>query len=82
MGSFAVGALWLLCLAAAWVVSRVVPGLEHVHLQQRPALLYSVGLLLLGAQLMSFGFLAELFIAYHAPDRRGYSIRERTPPRQ
>ncbi|NLF06872.1 MAG: glycosyltransferase family 2 protein [Pirellulaceae bacterium] len=82
LGSFAVGALWLLCLAAAWVVSRVVPGLEHVYLQQRPALLYSVGLLLLGAQLMSFGFLAELFIAYHAPDRRGYSIRERTPPRQ
>ena len=33
-----------------------------------------MGLLLLGGQLMSIGFLAELFIAYHAPDSRGYSI--------
>jgi hypothetical protein len=32
--------------------------------------------------LMSIGFLAELFIAYHTPDRRGYSLCERTPPKK
>ncbi|MBN1394153.1 MAG: glycosyltransferase family 2 protein [Pirellulales bacterium] len=79
--SFVVGALWLLYFAVVWVVSRVDAfGMDPVHLKQRPALLYSVGLLLLGGQLMSIGFLAELFIAYQAPSNRGYSIRERTPP--
>ena len=49
-------------------------------LHEKPAVIYSLGLLLLGGQLMSIGFLAELFIAYHAPESRGYSISERTPP--
>ena len=46
--------------------------------REGPAVIYSLGLLLLGGQLMSIGFLAELFIAYHAPESRGYSISERT----
>ena len=54
--------------------------MEPVHLHERPAMFYSLGLLLLGGQLMSIGFLAELFIAYHAPETRGYSISERTTP--
>ena len=83
LGSFTLGALWLAYLTALWIISRVeMFGMDPVHLQQRPAVLYSIGLMLLGSQLMSVGFLAELFIAYQAPDRRGYSIRERTPPIQ
>ena len=54
--------------------------MEPVQLHQWPALIYAIGLLLLGGQLMSIGFLAELFIAYHAPDTHGYSISERTTP--
>ncbi len=80
LASFAVGALGLLWLAGQWAVSRMVSGLEPIHLHQRPALLYAMGLLLLGGQLMSIGFLAELFIAYHSPDTHGYSISERTSP--
>jgi hypothetical protein len=53
--------------------------METVHLHERPALIYSLGLMLLGGQLMSIGFLAELFISYHVPDTHGYSISERTP---
>jgi hypothetical protein len=49
----------------------------HLH-EHFPAVLYSVALLLLGGQLMSVGFLAELFIAYHDPDIKAYSIAERT----
>lgn len=81
LGSFVLGALGLLGLAVGWVVSRMdVFGLEPIHLHERPAVLYSIGLLLLGGQLMSIGFLAELFIAYHASEHRGYSIWQRTPP--
>ncbi len=65
-------------LAAVWTITRLVPGLEPIHLHQRPALLYAVGLLLLGGQLMSIGFLAELFIAYSDPDIKAYSIVECT----
>ena len=78
LGSFVLGVLGLLWLAGQWAFSRLAPGLEPVHLHQRPALIYAVGLMLLGGQLMSIGFLAELFIAYHASDTCGYSISERT----
>ena len=40
--------------------------------------IYSVGLLLLGGQLMSIGFLGELIIAYHGHDDQTYSVAERT----
>jgi hypothetical protein len=35
--------------------------------------------LLLGAQMMSIGFLAELIIAYQSRDADSYSIAEKTP---
>jgi dolichol-phosphate mannosyltransferase len=78
--SFSLGAIWLIFLAVLWVVSRLGIGLEKVNLHERISPIYSLALLLLGGQLMSIGFLAELFIAYHAPESRGYSISERTPP--
>ena len=57
------------------------PACSPITLHEKPALLYSMGLLLLGGQLMSIGFLAELFIAYHAPDTpTAYSISDRTAP--
>lgn len=76
--SFLLGGLGLVYLAGYWVVSRLWPELGLLPLHQRPALLYALGLLLLGGQLMSIGFLAELFIAYHSPRHAHYSIRERT----
>jgi hypothetical protein len=55
----------------------MIDGLEPVHLHQRPAVIYSVALMLLGGQFMSIGFLAELLIAYHDPVIRSYSISDR-----
>ena len=52
--------------------------MEPILLHEKPSMIYSLGLMLLGGQLMSIGFLAELFIAYHSPDLRSYSISERT----
>jgi glycosyltransferase involved in cell wall biosynthesis len=82
LASFVLGALGMIVLACWWVISRIVPGMEPVLLHQKPSVIYSMGLMLLGGQLMSIGFLAELFIAYQAPDRRGYSICERTPSKK
>jgi dolichol-phosphate mannosyltransferase len=76
--SFVLGALGLLYLAVYWLRLWWWPDPDLPPLHQRPALLYSIGLLLLGGQLMSIGFLAELFIAYHEHDGRTYSISERT----
>ena len=75
--SFVTGALICLYLTAYWIISRLVPGMEAMHLSGRPLLLYSVALLLLGGQFMSIGFLAELFVAYHSPRIKTYSISER-----
>jgi glycosyltransferase involved in cell wall biosynthesis len=50
----------------------------YFHLYQHfPAVIYSLALLLLGVQLMSMGFVAELLIAYRDPDVKPYSIAER-----
>jgi glycosyltransferase involved in cell wall biosynthesis len=82
LASFLLGTLGLAYYAALWIVSRIGVGIAEINLHEKPAVIYLLGLLLLGGQLMSIGFLAELFIAYHAPDQRSYSISERTPPKQ
>lgn len=76
--SFFLGGAGMLYLAIYWLVAQWAPQLHLLPLHQRPAVIYSVGLLLLGAQLMSIGFLAELIIAYHRHDAKTYSISART----
>lgn len=78
--SFLIGAAWLLYLTGYWVVAQLWPELGLLPLHERPAVIYSVGLLLLGGQLMSVGFLAELFIAYQSDRRHNYSVARATPP--
>ena len=80
LASFLSGAIVLTWLAGCWVLSRLVPGWEIVHLHQRPAVIYSMGLLLMGGQLMSIGFLGELIIAYQRHDTPTYSVAERVGP--
>ncbi len=80
LASFALGAIGMTALACWWVISRIPGfGFDPILLHEKPSVIYSMGLMLLGGQLMSIGFLAELFIAYQAPDRRAYSICQRTP---
>ena len=43
--------------------------------------MYAVAALLLGAQMISLGFLAEMITAYLGKDQESYSVRERTPER-
>jgi dolichol-phosphate mannosyltransferase len=78
--SFLLGSLGLLYLAVTWLVNVVAPD-SFLPLHQRPLLIYSAAALLLGAQMMSIGFLAELIIAYQSRDSDSYSVAERTPDR-
>src|SRR5262249_53301982 len=72
------GSVGLFYLALTWVVNWVSPD-SFLPLHQRPLLIYSAAALLLGAQMMSIGCLAELIIAYQSRDSDSYSIAERTP---
>jgi dolichol-phosphate mannosyltransferase len=75
---FAVGGIGLTMLSGWWVISRLSERVEDIHLHSRAVFFYCLGGLLLGAQLMSIGFLAELITAYHGRDRDTYSIAEET----
>jgi glycosyltransferase involved in cell wall biosynthesis len=75
--SFLAGNLGLLYLTVTWLINFWAPG-SFLPLHQRPLLIYSVAALLLGAQMMSIGFLAELITAYQSREMDSYSIAEQT----
>lgn len=75
--SFLVGFLGLFYLAIYWIVDKLAPGLQLEDLHNRPAMIYSMGALLLGAQFISIGFLAELFTAYYGRNAATYSVKSR-----
>ena len=73
------GALGILYLIVTWLINVAYPGtFEPLH--RRPLLVICVGLVLLGAQMMSIGFLAELILAYQGRDEDSFSIAEKTEP--
>jgi dolichol-phosphate mannosyltransferase len=79
--SFLLGGLGMLYLAGYWIAAQLNPDWNLMPLHERPAVLYSLGALLLGGQFMSIGFLAELITAYQLRDADTYSIAERAGQR-
>ena len=78
--AFALGAAGMTYLAGYWLLRQFTAlGADWIPLHQRPLTLYSLGALLLGAQLISLGFLAELITAYQGRSSSFYSIKQRTP---
>jgi len=75
--SFFIGSIGLFYLAIYWVVDKIFPEWQLEDLHNRPAVIYSMGALLLGAQLISMGFLAELITAYYGRNIHQYSIKDR-----
>lgn len=75
--SFMAGGAGLVYLAIYWALNRAFPDWNLLPLHQRPAVIYSMGLLLLGSQMMSVGFLAELFTAYTVRERDTFSVKQR-----
>lgn len=75
--SFTLGLLGLIYLAGYWVVDKAMPDWKLEDLHNRPAMMYSMGALLLGAQFISMGFLAELLTSYLGRDVKTYSVKAR-----
>ncbi len=76
--SFVLGNLGFLYLLITWIVNYWSPDtFDPVHRRALP--MFSLAALVVGAQMMSIGFLAELIIAYQSGDQLPYSISERTP---
>jgi dolichol-phosphate mannosyltransferase len=71
------GVLGLGYLAVYWGFAQLHPDWHLTPLHDRPLLLYSLGSLLFGGQLMSIGFVAELVTAHLSRDMQAYSIAEK-----
>ena len=77
LGSMMLGLLGLGYLSIIWILTNVFSaGFDPIG--SRPLLAYSVAAVLLGAQALSLGLLAELFIAYIGRESDSYSVAERT----
>ncbi len=70
-----IGLCWLTCL---WALSRLSESWPDVHLHERAIFYYCIVALLLGAQLLSVGFIAELITAQNRPHTRPYSLERIT----
>lgn len=81
LGCFALGLLGLGWLSVLWVLMNIVCLVEVAAIGSRPLLFYSLGALLLGAQAISLGLLAELIVAYTGREQDTFSVREELSPR-
>jgi glycosyltransferase involved in cell wall biosynthesis len=75
---FFLGGLGMSILTVIRIIS-FIPwfGMAEVHLHERALFYYCLASLILGAQFVTIGFLAELMTAYHRPNMKVYSIAER-----
>jgi glycosyltransferase involved in cell wall biosynthesis len=77
--AFAIGGIGLAALTLLWGVSRAgVFEMDPVHLHERAVFYYSIVSILLGAQLTSIGFLAEMIASNSAREHSLFSVSERT----
>ena len=75
LASFSFGAIGMVIMAIYWIF-RMLMFPDWTPLHQRPIVIYSLGALVLGTQLLSMGFLAELIVAKGQAREEPYSISE------
>lgn len=75
--SFAIGFISLFYLAVVWVFARLYPDWNLTPLHQRPLVIYSLGALLFGGQLISTGIVAEMLAALQSRQQSTFSVRDR-----
>lgn len=78
--SLSAGGVGLSYLTSMWCVSRLVEGMEIVHLHEKAFFYYCILAILLGTQLLAAGLLAELITAMMRPNVLTYSIEQRVGP--
>lgn len=77
---FSVGALGLIYLTVAWIVTRLFDGLDPVHLHEKAFFYYCIVAVLLGAQWLAAGLLAELITSIARRQVPPASIAQTTEP--
>ena len=75
---FALGGLGMFYLSVMWVLSRLIDSLKVVHLHEKAIFYYCILAVLLGAQFLLAGLLAELIVSVSRDSSRPFSISERT----
>ena len=75
LASFSIGLIGMFWMGIYWIL-RMTMFADWTPLHQRPVVLYSLGALLLGAQLLCIGFLAELITSRNQRIEEPYSIAE------
>lgn len=74
--TFGAGCLGLFYLACRWVISRVAPGMDPIHLHETAAIFYALALCLTGAQFLAVALLGAMVAA--SRERPSYVIADRT----
>jgi glycosyltransferase involved in cell wall biosynthesis len=74
--SFCLGMFGMIYLAITWVIRYFNPDSSLEPLHSRALLPYSLGALLLGAQFLCMGILAEMITANQTKDEDAYSIKD------
>ncbi len=77
LGSFLCGSAGLTILSAMWVITRITP-LDDLDLHKKALFYFCIVGVLLGIQLVTMGFLAELITAQNRPGDKPYSISAKT----
>lgn len=80
--AFLVGLCLLGYLAVMWCASRLITGMEPVHLHQTAALYYALGSFLIGGQFLSIGLLGEMITAFLVRKADMFSIAEYAGPQE
>jgi len=84
LGAFALGSLGMCYLTLLWILMHLPPmlgaeaWLTAEPIGSRPLLVYSVAAMLLGAQAISLGLIAELIVANTGKETDTYSISQKT----
>ncbi len=77
LGSFLCGTAGLFVLSAMWVITRLTP-LEDLDLHKKALFYFCIVGVLLGIQLVTMGFLAELITSQNRSGDKPYSISAKT----
>lgn len=75
---FTVGGIGITYLSAMWVITRLSEQLEDLHLHETAIFYYCILAVLLGAQFLLAGLLAELIVSRTHTADDSYSIAERS----
>ncbi len=79
---FVLGTLGITYLSCMWVISRLTERIDDLHLHETAIFFYCILALLLGAQFLLAGLLAELIVSRTLPGNQTYSIAEQVPAEQ